>query len=80
MSKIQIQVFAVLKDHFKPTFEIEIKESTIEDLKTELIKQSPASSKILQACRFAINENFVSLDYKLKENDKIAIVPPSSGG
>ena len=80
MSKIEIQVFAVLKDYFKPNFELSISEFTIETLKAELEKLNPSSSKILQACRFAVNENFISHDYKLKENDKVAIIPPSSGG
>jgi molybdopterin synthase sulfur carrier subunit len=80
MSKIEIQVFAVLKNYFKPTFELTIKAYTLEELKKQLIELNPASHKVLQACRFAVNENFVSQDYKLKEHDKIAVIPPSSGG
>ena len=80
MTKIEIQVFAVLKNYFKQNFELPIQVYTIEELKMQLIKLNPASDKVLQACRFAVNENFVSLDYKLKDNDKVAIIPPSSGG
>ena len=53
---------------------------TIKDLKNELERLNPGSGKILQACRFAVNENFVSQDYNLKEHDKVAVIPPSSGG
>ncbi len=80
MSKIQIQVFAVLKDYFKPNFELSIQESTVEELKIELERLNPNSKKILKACRFSVNENFVSHDYNLKEYDRVAIIPPSSGG
>ena len=80
MSKIEIQVFAVLKNYFEPTFEIHTSASTMEELQTELEKLNPASAKLLDACRFAVNENFISKEYKLKENDKVTIIPPSSGG
>ncbi|HWZ22779.1 MAG TPA: MoaD/ThiS family protein [Cytophagaceae bacterium] len=80
MSKIEIQVFAVLKDYFKPTFKLTTSISSLEELKIELTKLNPASATVLHACRFAVNENFVSKDYKLKENDKVSIIPPSSGG
>jgi molybdopterin synthase sulfur carrier subunit len=80
MSKIQIQVFAVLKDYFKPNFELNIQDFTVEQLKLELVKLNPGAQKILQACRFLVNENFVSQDYNLKEYDRVAIIPPSSGG
>lgn len=80
MTKVQVQVFAVLKDYFNANFELSIQEDNIENIKTELIKLNEASAKILQACRFAVNENFISKEYKLKENDKVAIIPPSSGG
>jgi molybdopterin synthase sulfur carrier subunit len=80
MSKIQIQVFAVLKDYFKPSFELNIQDFTIEQLKNELIRLNPSSQKIVQACRFSVNENFVSQEYNLKEYDRVAVIPPSSGG
>ncbi len=80
MSTIQIQVFAVLKDYFKSDFELTISDLSIKSLLVELERENPTSSKILHSCRFAVNENFVSNDYKLTENDKVAIIPPSSGG
>lgn len=80
MSKIQIQVFAVLKDYFKQNFELSLQDYTIEQLRDELIRLNPGSKKIMQACRFSVNENFVSTDYTIKEYDRIAVIPPSSGG
>jgi molybdopterin synthase sulfur carrier subunit len=80
MLKIQIQVFAALKDYFKSDFEIIASINTVHELKEELEKLNPRSKKVLQASRFAINENFVSQEYKLNENDKVVVLPPSSGG
>lgn len=80
MKGIKVQVFASLKEYFNSEFEISTSLSTILDLKEELEKMNPSAKKILQACRFAINENFVSLEYTINENDKIVILPPSSGG
>ena len=80
MAIIHIQVFASLKEYFNSEFELTASISTISELKIELEKLNPNSKKILQACRFAIKENFVSQEYILNENDKIVILPPSSGG
>ena len=80
MSTIQIQVFAVLKGYFKPEFELNLSDPTVEGLKNELERLNPASKKILQSCRFAVNENFVSQEYTIQEHDRIAVIPPSSGG
>jgi sulfur-carrier protein len=77
---VQVQVFAVLKDYFKTEFELESPIVTIEELKGEMEKMNPSSKKILQACRFAVNDQFVTQDYKLNEHDKVVVLPPSSGG
>ena len=75
-----VQVFAVLKDYFKPEFKLESPILSIEELKLELEKMNPSSKKILQACRFAVNDRFVTQEYKLNEHDKVVVLPPSSGG
>ena len=31
-------------------------------------------------CRFAVNDDFVGEDYRLKEGDQLAILPPVAGG
>lgn len=80
MKSIKVQVFASLKDYFNTEFEITTSLTSVLELKNELEKINPSAKKILQASRFAINENFVSLEYKLNENDKVVVLPPSSGG
>jgi len=78
--KISVQVYAVLKDYFNPSFEITIDNPTVEGLLTTLILLNPACETIVKRSRFAINEAIVDINYKLKKDDKIFILPPSSGG
>jgi len=78
---MKIQVFAVLKDYYSESFEINNPQiDTIQELKNELIKINDSASQIINACRFAINEEFVSGNFQLKANEHIYIIPPSSGG
>ena len=79
MYKINIQVFAALKNYFEPSFELR-SEGSIAELKKELERINPLSKNILSHSRFAVEENFVEANYKLKENDTIVVIPPSSGG
>ncbi len=75
-----IQTFAALKDYFEPQFEVNEPLDDIEDLKNFLILENPMAKVVLELSRFAIDDTFVDLDFKINANDKICIVPPSSGG
>lgn len=75
-----IQTFAALKDFFSNQFEVLDNLKAISDLKALLIKQNPEAQNILNLSRFAVNHTFVNLDFEIKHNDTICIIPPSSGG
>lgn len=77
---MRVEVFAVLKDHFDAKFSLSESVDSVSDLKQRLINEKPSAAGILQACRFAVNNEFVSEDYKLNKDDTIAILPPASGG
>lgn len=77
---MQITVYAVLKDYFEPSFSISENFCSVEDLKKRLEQIKPQSAAVLKACRFAVNDEFVNLDFKIKEDDSISILPPASGG
>ena len=77
---MKIEVYAVLKEYFEKQFCIEQSFNSINDLKNFLIDRNPASADVLNISRFAVDNEFVDNDYTLKENDKISIMPPSSGG
>ena len=75
-----VQVFAALKDFFDKEFEVDESIKTLLDLRHSLILSKPEAENILNNCRFAVDEEFVDMNYKLNTNDTIAIIPPSSGG
>lgn len=75
-----IQVFAVLKDHFYKEFELSEDIKDIASLREYLSHQNTGADGILQISRFAVHNQFVDLDYAIKQNDTICIFPPSSGG
>jgi molybdopterin synthase sulfur carrier subunit len=77
---MKIQTFAVLKDHFSAEFEIDEEFENIAAIKSYLIQQNPSAQDVLNISRFAVNNTFVDLDFKIKTNDNICIIPPSSGG
>jgi molybdopterin synthase sulfur carrier subunit len=77
---MRVQVFAALKDFFDKEFEADESIRTLAELRRSLILSNPAAENILNNCRFAVDEEFVDMNYKLKTNDTIAIIPPSSGG
>ena len=77
---MRVQVFAALKDFFDKEFEADESIKTLVELRRSLILSKPEAENILNNCRFAVDDEFVDMNYKLKTNDTIAIIPPSSGG
>ena len=77
---MRVTVYAILKDYFDSSFNLEEKFSSVEELKNKLVQIKPHSAAVLNACRFAVNDEFVNLDFKIKEDDSISILPPASGG
>jgi sulfur-carrier protein len=76
---MKVTVYAVLKDYFEQSFDID-KVSSVQELKKKLEDIKPSAAPVLNACRFAVNDEFVDLDFKIKEDDSISILPPASGG
>ena len=77
---MKIHVYAALKDHFQPEFELEGAVENTDELTIRLRAINADASELLQSCRFAVEEGFIDNEYKLKENDTVIIIPPSSGG
>ena len=77
---MKIEVYAILKEYFEKQFIVQEQIESIDSLREYLSLQKPEATNILQSCRFAVDDEFVSDTYQLKENDTISIIPPSSGG
>ena len=80
--KVKVLYFASLKDRVKKDYDkINLKEnSTIKDLKSELIKIYPDLEEILNNCMIAKNEEYVEEKEYLNDNDVVAFIPPVGGG
>ena len=77
---MKVEVYAVLKDYFEPSFSMAVPASSISELKQQLLEKNPHAAGVLKASRFAVNNEFVQEDYKLSAHDTIAVLPPASGG
>jgi molybdopterin synthase sulfur carrier subunit len=78
---MKIQMFAVLKNYFKEEMVLDATDIyVVSDLIAKLSMLNPDAAMVLKRCRIAVALNIVSGNYKLKEDDIISIIPPSSGG
>ena len=77
---MRIQVYASLKDYYERDFELSEPVIDISALKNQLKQMAPQAEQLLNRCRFAVSDEFVSGDHKLNPNDTIFVIPPSSGG
>ena len=81
MEIVEVQLFAALTDYFDRKVDVEVSEgSTVSTLIDVLEKENPKATGLLKDCRFAVDEQFVDLNYALSHGEKIFILPPSSGG
>ena len=80
--KIRLLYFAVIKDLVgKNQEDMELEGSaTVRQLLVHFAGQYPQTEEVLPACRVAVNQDFVSLDHPLSENDEVVFIPPVAGG
>ncbi len=79
--QIKLLAFGIAKEILKEKELILKLESgtKIADLKDKLVDKYPDFHK-LRTLKFAINEDYQSDDYQIKENEEVVIIPPVSGG
>ena len=88
--KVKIELFGVSRD-FSSHNSLDLNlnnNSTIKDIRNELINYldekfngNEGYKKIVNSSAFCSeNNNIVSDNYKIKNNEKIAIIPPIGGG
>ena len=80
--RVRIKFFAILRER-AGTGEVS-KEiaagSTVADLWRELQREYPKLDVPGIRLLYAVNQNYVSVDHELSDNDEVVFVPPVSGG
>ena len=80
--KIRIKFFAILRERTgrsETTTEIAAG-STVADLWRQLQGEYPKLDVPGIRLLYAVNQNYVSVDHKLNDNDEVVFLPPVSGG
>ena len=87
--RVVIELFGASRDFSdKNSIEFDIKNnSTIKELREEILnyldlnfKGNKNFIKIVNSSAFCSNDNIISDNYKITNNEKIAIIPPIGGG
>ena len=87
--KVVIELFGASRDFSnKNSIELDIKNnSTIKDVRGKILdyldlnfKGNKNFIKIVNSSVFSSNDNIISDNYKITNNEKIAIIPPIGGG
>jgi molybdopterin converting factor subunit 1 len=81
--RIRLLYFAALKERLgSEGEEIDLPEGVdrVADLKRFLPTVRPRLSGVLDGVRFAVGDEFASLDRRLASGDVVALLPPVSGG
>lgn len=78
---VTLLFFAGLKDYFPPEVAIDFPDgSTLSEVLQRLTRDKPDAAGLLNASRFAIGDRIVPLDASISRGDRIAVLPPPSGG
>lgn len=81
--RIEIELYAAIAQAINAdqiTYEYPENEITIEELAQRLKLTYPEHASLLTRCLFAINEEYAVMSQVITKNDRIAIIPPVSGG
>ena len=80
--KVRVKFFAILRERAgMGEVAKEIADgSTVAELWRQLQREYPKLDVPGIRLLYAVNQNYVSVDYKLSDNDEVVFVPPVSGG
>ncbi len=77
---VRVRYFSIVREKLGKEEETLEFLGTIKELKEYLKERYPELSEIIESVRFAVNEEYVDDEYKLSDNDRVAVIPPVSGG
>ena len=76
----KVMYFSILREKVgKREEEISFK-GNVRELKSFIKNKYPEVSEIIESSRIAVNEEYVDESYIISDNDRIAFIPPVSGG
>jgi molybdopterin converting factor subunit 1 len=80
--RVRIKFFAILRERAGASeVSKEVADgSTVADLWRQLQKEYPKLDVPGIRLLYAVNQNYVSPDHKLSDNDEVVFIPPVSGG
>ncbi|HPF52798.1 MAG TPA: MoaD/ThiS family protein [Draconibacterium sp.] len=79
--RVKAVCFAGLRKYFGSEVELELTtDATFKQILEELAKSNPDAREVLDSCRIAVDQKFVSLDSPLNSTNIVFLIPPSSGG
>ena len=82
--KVKVQLFAALRMAASNSWiEVDAAESsitTIGEIRQALQKQLPEQAELIKRSMFAKGNDYVADEVTVTENDKLACIPPVSGG
>ena len=79
--KVKVVCFAGLRKYFGSEVEVELaSDATFKNITEELARLNPEAKEVLNSCRIAVDEKFVSPDSQLNSTNTVFLIPPSSGG
>lgn len=80
--KVSVLFFGHYADTLNQSqWELELPQSaTLRKLLEYILERDARLVNLEQRCRFAVNEEFATLETLLSEGDVVAVLPPMSGG
>jgi len=80
--KIQVLFFAAARDAAgRETDTIDVpSQSSVRQVLDALWQRHPGLAPLRETLRVAVNEDFVAADHVVGEGDRLALLPPMSGG
>lgn len=77
---MRLLYFAIIREKLKKEEEEIEFSGTVAELREFLIEKYKELESLLKVCRFAVNEEYAEDEHTLKGDERVALIPPVSGG
>lgn len=78
---IEVELFARLRELAgRSRLSLSVNGDTLEHLRSAFNERVPAAAALASKSAIAVNECYAAADVQLKPGDRVAILPPVSGG